>query len=49
MPNVKMTEIEAQYQRINIFKGKQHRLIYYRPMLKKMMSSKSRFITIAYL
>ncbi|PKM64148.1 MAG: hypothetical protein CVU96_04305 [Firmicutes bacterium HGW-Firmicutes-20] len=35
MPNVKMTEIEAQYQRINIFKGKQHRLIYYRPMLKK--------------
>ena len=35
MANVKMTEIEAQYQRINIFKGKHNRLIYYRPLLKK--------------
>ncbi|PKM64128.1 MAG: hypothetical protein CVU96_04450, partial [Firmicutes bacterium HGW-Firmicutes-20] len=26
---------EAQYQRINIFKGKHNRLVYYRPMLKK--------------
>jgi hypothetical protein len=35
MPNGKMTEVEAQYQRINIFKGKHNRLIYYRPLLKK--------------
>lgn len=35
MANVKMTEVEAQYQRINIFKGKHNRLIYYRPLLKK--------------
>ena len=35
MANVKMTEVEAQYQRINIFKGKHNRLIFYRPLLKK--------------
>ena len=35
MANAKMTEVEAQYQRINVFKGKHHRLIFYRPLLKK--------------
>jgi hypothetical protein len=35
MANVKMTEVEAQYQRINIFKGKHNRLVFYRPLLKK--------------
>ncbi len=35
MSKSKMTEVEAQYQRINIFTGKNRRLIYYRPLLKK--------------
>lgn len=35
MSKAKMSEVEAQYQRINIFTGKSRRLIYYRPLLKK--------------